>query len=184
MTAPAADGATMKDRDLTKTDPRLLADVMGLATKEGDLWAPADLGAILRHQLAAPLADELGPLDERVGDKLDAHRAAGGGALDTFGDLLRHPRPPVEMLKLTKRFARRSKGHPAAPLPGRVATILYVASIVAARTRRSARISRMDDQALRVGILWALEQPWLDESIRRLLTDGLGAVEADDANAP
>ena len=171
----------MKDRDLEKTDPKLLAEVMGIGTEESDLWAPEDLGAILRHQLAAALADELAPLDAHVGEKLEAHRSAGGPALATFGDLLHHPRPPVALLELTKEFARWSKSHPLTPLPGRVATILYVTSIVVARTRRAARISKMDDQALRVGVLWALEQSWLDEPLRRLLTEGLAALEAGGA---
>jgi hypothetical protein len=90
-------------------------------------------------------------------------------AIKTFRDLLRHSHPPVELLELTKRFAKRCRSCPDSPLPDEVATVLYFLAIVVAQTKCRARISGLDGEALRHGLDWALGQSWLDADIRRLL---------------
>src|SRR5205823_4989142 len=86
--------------------------------------------------------------------------------LNSFGDLLSHPRPPLELLELTKEFAKTSDTRASSPLPPEVATVLYYAAIVAARLRHGAGITGLGARDLRDGIAWALRQPWLDGRVR------------------
>jgi len=168
----------VKDRDLEQTDPKRLAEVIDLGTQARRLWEPEELEAILRHQLAADVESELGRLDPRAGPTLSVLCASAGPPIRTFADLLHHAHPPVKLLERTKQFARRIKSHPDSPLPGRIATVLYVTSILVARTQCAARISKMDNETLRVGVAWAIQQPWVDEATRSLLRKRLSALGA------
>src|SRR5262249_34840287 len=116
--------------------------------------------------------------------KLAAHVAAGGQVPANFAGLLSQPAPPVPLLELVKDFAKKSEekrkgaaaqnpAEGAGPLPANVATVLYYASIIAARVKCGVRISKWDDARLRQGAQWALEQPWVDEPLRELFRAGL-----------
>ena len=161
--------------DAYDSDPQSLTHMMSLDADE-KLWAPEELGAILEHQLSAPLQCDLGRLDDRLPERLKELNSAGDEPVKTFGDLLHHGRPPLELLKLTKRFAKACRNHPDGPLPGEVATVLYFSSIVAAMIKCGRRITRMDDRSLQYSLQWALRQPWLDDATRRMLQEGLIAV--------
>ncbi len=148
-----------------------LAKMFELGGEPQALWDPAELGTILKHQLAAPLEFDVLGLG---GDQLRELRArcSAPAEIRSFGDLLHHPRPPVELLELTKQFAKAGYGHSERPLPDEVAAVLYVASIVAALMRCGKRITRLGDEGIRFGVERALRQPWLDPSIRELLETG------------
>jgi hypothetical protein len=81
------------------------------------------------------------------------------------------------LLELTRRFAKACRSRTGAPLPDEIATVLYFASIVAAMLRCGRRISKLDDEALVHALDWALDQPWLDASMRDLLCRGRQVVE-------
>ena len=55
--------------------------------------------------------------------------------LRTFRELFHHPRPPVELLRLTKDFAKGRAGRSDAAVPKPIAEVLYTLSIVVAITR-------------------------------------------------
>jgi hypothetical protein len=139
------------------SDPSRLSQLM--AGGDADGWRPEEMGAILLHQLSAPLETGLIP----------------GGAAPTrqmtFGDLLHHPLPPVEMLQRVKEFAKACKLAVDGPLPPEVAAVLYFASIIVARLRCGQRISKLDDDALRMGTEWARDQPWLDPPTRSIFDE-------------
>ncbi len=137
-----------------------------------------ELGTILEHQLAAPIEPDLSSRDKDLPRKLEAFNATETRPINTFNDLLHHPRPPIELLELTKDFAKACRSHPDSPLPDEIATVLYLGSIVAARTRCDRPISKLGSEGLRHGLDWALSQSWLDQSTRALLEQGRQAVDA------
>lgn len=163
----------MNDSDLYSSDARSLSRMMDPQPGGGRLWEPDELGAILAHQLSAPLECDLGHLDGGLAERL---QGAAGPPMRTFAELLDHPHPPVELLELTKRFAKACRSDPQGPLPDEIATVLYFLSIAAALARCGRRITKMDDSSLRYSLDWALGLPWLDDSSRRLLRQGREAI--------
>lgn len=152
-------------------DPtKSLASLLDLSDAAGDLWMPDELGAILEHQLDAPLAADLGRFEPGLDARLAALRP-DGPPIRTFRDLFSHPRPPVELLDATKRFAKHCRNHARNVLPVEVASVLYLLSIVVAMRRCGQRISGLDAESLRYGVDWARKQPWLNAATRSLLGD-------------
>ena len=95
--------------------------------------------------------------------------------------MLEHPRPPLELLELTKQFAKKCRSNPDGPLPDDIASVLYLAAIAAAMTRCGARITKLGDVGMHHGLRWALRQSWLDASLRELFARG---CEAFGGSAP
>jgi hypothetical protein len=132
------------------------------------------LTAILSGQLAAPLLFDTSRLPEAT--RLDLlHRSqTGASPLRTFGDLLRHPQPPIELLCLVKDYAKGlSDAPPEAThaVPAEIATCLYFATLAAALVRCGQRISALDDRALCRGFEWASFQSWISADLRTLLRE-------------
>ena len=159
----------MDEHDLVHTDDNSLASLMDLGQQTGQLWSAQELGAVLRHQLAAPLEFDLGA----TGDAAMAERLASYANLrppiQSFGDLVFHPRPPLELLGLVKEFSKSCRAGKESVLPDEIATTLYALGIAAAMTACDRRITRLDDQALAHLIDWVREQEWLDAASRELL---------------
>jgi hypothetical protein len=169
---------------LDRSDPRRLASLFQAEDEAAGgvaacPWGPDDLGEILRHQLAAPIL--FGP--DPAADRPTGAGPGGAGKapvppLSNFGDLLTHPAPPLELLRLTKEFAKASDTRPQCPLPKEVATALYYAAILAALLRHGQRITELSDRSLRSGAEWGLRQPWLPAQLRPLYQLGLDRLPA------
>ena len=156
---------------ILESDPKQLASLIGNDDIGERIWQPDELAAILRHQLTTPLQVDLGSLHGAAG-QLKAAAEARGLVLKSFGDLLQHRQPPVGLLKLMKDFAKACRlGQPSA-MPREISSVIYFASIIAAMTRCSRRITRLDNAALRQAVDWALQQPWLDDITRALFLEG------------
>jgi hypothetical protein len=141
-------------------------------------WEPGELAAILRHQLSVPLALDLGAVAS------DALPELAGGRITwsvTFGALLQHPDPPLEMLKQVKGFAKSSR-QAGGSLPPEVATVLYFASITAALVHARQRISELDQAGLRRGMEWVLSQAWVDQAVHCLMNEGMKLMEQETGN--
>jgi hypothetical protein len=139
-------------------------------------WRADELGDVMRLQLESPLQFDL----QNSGgspDQLQALCAADGSPIKSFGDLLFHPHPPIELLEMTKRFAKAIHNHRDAIVPKDVALVLYYSSILVALTRCGRRITGLDDRELAQGIGWTLDRPWLNEPMRKLLIEGLDKIE-------
>jgi len=93
--------------------------------------------------------------------------------LTSLGNLLAYPNPPVELLEITKDFAKACRQNPNSPMPREIASVLYFASIAAALVRCRRRITGLADDALSEGFRWALSQSWLDAPTRALTEEGL-----------
>jgi hypothetical protein len=133
----------------------------------GDPWYAVDLGAVLRHQLDAPLA--------AIGQ--GAVAAAPGGPA-TFGSVLTHPSPPVDLLRRVKEWAKVGmpwKGEDA-EVPREVCGVLYFAANAAAVARLGERIGALGDGTLANGARWALTRPWLDQRLTSVFREALAAL--------
>ena len=155
------------------TDRAQLAGLFDPAPDAERLWRDEELGAILKHQLTAPLQVDLINLERGLAIKVRTLAESQGLTLKSFGDLLAHPNPPVELLKITKDFAKACRLSPHSPVPREVASVLYFASIAAALVRCRRRISGLSNDALAEGLHWVLARPWLDVPTRELVEEGL-----------
>jgi hypothetical protein len=170
----------MSNDSIRQGDDASLARLMDFARTDDPLWSPQELSAIWQHQLQTSLAaDPDVAANESLAASLD-HHARSSPPIRTFGELLFHTRPPVELLEFVKQFAKSRRLGTDATVPDEIPTMLYILSIVAAITKCDRRISKMDSTALRHCLAWALEQVWLDEPTRQLLTRGHETVGPSD----
>ncbi len=162
-----------------ETDPRQVALLLDF--DEGDderLWQPEELAAVLRHQLSAPLKVDIVSISAGPAAQLKTLVESQGLLLKSFGDLLHHPNPPVELLKETKQFAKTCRMSPNSPIPKDVAAVLYFASIAVAMTRCRRRISALGNDELEKGFKWVLAREWVDENTKELITEAMDLVNA------
>jgi hypothetical protein len=161
---------------LFKSAPKSLAALMAEGEERVRLWRPDELGAIFRHQLSAPILVDLGGFDSAGAARVRLLTDAQSLLLKSFSDLLLHPSPPIELLRLAKDFAKANMDHPDGSLPKEVAAVLYYASISAALTHLDERISQLKDADLERGLRWAKDQPWVDKQIQQLLIQGINRL--------
>jgi len=164
--------------DVHDSDPREAAKLMAEGAAIERTWRPDELGAVLRHQLSVPLDFDLGAEERWEKARLEALLASLCPAIETFADLLRHPSPPVELLEMTKQFARRHRKDPNSPLPKEIATVIYFASIVTALLRCARRITNLTAEKLADGLRWAMANSWIDDHTRSLFHEGLRALQS------
>lgn len=163
---------------LFKSAPKSLAAFMAAGRERARLWRPDELKAIFQHQMAAPILVDLGGLNAAVAAQVKKLTSTQGLVLTSFLDLLLHQQPPLELLTLTKDFAKANMDHPESALPPEIAGVLYYSAIAAALTRLGERISQLNDAELRRGLGWAGEQSWVDPRIRRLLLEAISKLPA------
>jgi hypothetical protein len=158
---------------LSKSPPKSLAAFLAAGEERARLWRPEELGAIFRHQMSAPILVDLGGLDFPTASRLTTLSHAQGLLLKSFLDLFSHPTPPLELLTLTKDFAKGNLDQPDSCLPNEVAAVLYYLSIAAAYARLGLRISLLSDAELKRGLEWAKGKPWVEPQLRRVLEEAL-----------
>ncbi len=167
------------DDAVRKTKPGLLARLLEIPAGKSREWRAGEIEAILGHQLAAPLGEDLGkPLLD-----LDRDLEASGrfhGLRDMSAEaLLLDPRPPLEALRLLKDYARDQRESPDPLLPSEVAAVLYFGSIAAAELRHGERISTLERTGVRGGIEWILARKWLRGPLRALFAEAIDRFLAD-----
>jgi hypothetical protein len=156
-----------------KSPPKSLAAFLAAGEERARLWQPEELGAIFRHQMAAPILVDLGGYDAATAARLKTLSNAQNLLLKSFLDLFSHPVPPLELLTLAKDFAKGNMEHPDSSLPNEVAAALYYVSIAAAFARLDRRISQLSDAELKRGMEWAKGKAWVEGPIARLLEEAL-----------
>ena len=159
-----------------KSRAKSLAALMEAGSEQARLWGPDELAAIFRHQMSAPVLVDLGGFDPGTAVRLKTLSEAQGLLLKSFSDLFQHTSPPIELLKLTKEFAKANMDHPESGLPSEIVSVLYYTSIAAALVRLDVRITQLKDVDLRRGLLWAKEREWVDEETKALLIKALEKV--------
>jgi hypothetical protein len=161
-----------------ETDSHHLAALLALDDDTKHLCRPEELGDVLCHQLNAPLDLDLGEMGEDAQAAIADCQHASERPLRTFGDLLSHPEPPLELLKRVKEFGKRHHRDPHSALPREIALFLYYASIVCALARCGKRITRLPDETLREGVEWFIGQPWISKASRALFRQPIGPGSA------
>jgi len=159
----------MDSVDLQDAEARQLAQFMDLGSDSDGLWSPGELAAVFRHQLESPVQFPFVDIGGQSAESVRAICSEAAPKIETFRDLFVHPKPPLELLRMTKDYAKACRAQGESPIPAEVATMLYVLSILVARTSRGQRITELNDQSLRQIAGWAAERPWIDEPIRQLL---------------
>jgi hypothetical protein len=154
------------------SETRWLAAMLRIGEHSRPNWTRDDLAAMLRHQLAAPLIDDIASPNGQSRKALE-EAAEREPPVISYGDLLLGEQPPVELLALTKAFAKSCRsGDGELALPDEIATIVYLMSIFAALVRCSERITDLSDDALLVSLDWAQHRDWIDEPTRNLFQRG------------
>ena len=168
--------ANMHKNDLTSavydSDAQRLLQIIGVNENTATEWALTDIASIFRHQMNAPLDFDLsaeGPQGATAGSTPIEGDNRG---ITTFGELFRHPAPPIELLKLSKGFFKRIVAtHPKNSAEHQVAYVSYLLSVILARRCHGKRISDLKDSTLITGLDWALTQTWVEKSIHKVLRD-------------
>jgi hypothetical protein len=158
---------------LSKSPPKSLAAFLAAGEERARLWQPEELGAIFRHQMSAPILMDLGGLDPATAGRLKTLSNAQSLLLKSFLDLFLHPVPPIELLTLSKDFAKGNMEHPDSSLPNEVAAVLYYVSIASALARLDRRISQLSDTELKRGLEWAKSKAWVEPRLQQLLEEAL-----------
>ena len=155
-------------------EPQRLAS---LFQAERELFSEAELGALLAHQLASPLSFHWPKLNERLAQETAGLTAEERAAWRTFGDLLGHPRPPAALLMLVKDFAKRLLKRREMLLPRPLGSVRLFTAIAAARAQGLEKVTDLDEEGVRQGMSWALNQAWVGEPCRGILEKGWRAMD-------
>lgn len=134
-------------------------------------WSADELASMFRHQLNSGLAQDLSGMSGRDHQAIESLIEKECPGVRTFADLFSAPSPPMQLLELTKRFAKAHRADPLAVLPPEISTGIYFLAIVAARLRYGKSITQLPEAELKAGADWVARQAWCDMSARRLLRE-------------
>jgi hypothetical protein len=157
--------------------PDRLARLMAVVEDAEVGWKVEDLAAILAHQLQAHVGFELENLRYQSPAVYSRVEAAG---VRSFQQLFEHSDPPLELLRMTKDFARAHSAHPESSLAKEIVTTLYFASVSLAMVRHQVRITQLNDPELRQGITWCLAQAWMQPGLQRIFRQALEVLPDSD----
>lgn len=134
-------------------------------------WYEDELASVLAHQLKAPLHFDLQGLPPGTRRLLRAacEVEATETTLSTYGDLFRHPEPPLILLILVKRYAKAHQLHPSGVIPPQVAAVLYYGCIALACIRWNRLISSLTNDQLVQGLRTVLSYDWVPNELKPVL---------------
>ncbi len=148
----------MTTEQLHRTSPAALLGLLREGvTPSPDLWEAKDYAGIWQQQLRAPLIT--------ITHLPDASRDRG--EVNCLAQLLDHPQPPAELLRLMVQHAKSCVVHRGGELPEEVARVLYFLLIGVAHERGIPDASSLSAERLGQGLAWAVGRDWLDEPTRR-----------------
>jgi hypothetical protein len=133
-------------------------------------WRGSELSAILEEQLQLPLAAwlKLNPLESESFGAMAVSR--DGSRTKSLGDLLNEADPSVAHLQRAKDMAKFAASGAGNSPPRPVAMALYWSIIATAMCKCHSRITSLEDEELREGFLWTLDQSWILETMRDSVT--------------
>jgi hypothetical protein len=139
-------------------------------------WSSRELREMLEHQMTAPLASETERFAHLANCAPDhvANRLAHCPC-PTFGDLLRHKAPPLDVLTMTKDFAKAAMADQD-DLPRDVARVLYVLAILRGQSVPGGRLTALDDAVIVREARRCLAFGWLPDGIQGLLREGVKSL--------
>ena len=171
--APLDEAFGMLDRIRNLRADRLSL-LLGLIDSPGD--ALTDFAAMCDQQFAfriAPAANDSGA-GEWI--RLQQMASTAEPAIQSVGDLLNHPYPPLELLVWAKDRAKMCTQSLVSHVPPEVGSVLYYSCIAAALLSHQTVISDLGLEDLTAGFEWCLAQNWVRENTHALLEKGHAAV--------
>ena len=147
------------------TGPQGLAGLLAFDEAGAALWKPEEMKAMWQHQLAAQVEVDLSSVKSAAARELKESDAAQAFLSKSFRDLLDHPQPPIELLKLTKEFTKQTLRHCEDAQLKEVARALYYASYAAGLSKCGKRIGTLENDELRQGFSWALRLSWVGPTV-------------------
>jgi len=162
---------TPKDSEQTifMTKPEGLARILDDGAT--DLWSPEEMQAMWHHQLSAPVDMDLATVVSVRATILRNSPQLASFQGKTFSDLFTHPKTPIELLELTKEFAKQTLKDSEEAQLKEVASALYYASYAAGVVHHGKIIGSMKENELTPGFNWALKQTWLDGQTKKLIAE-------------
>ena len=143
-------------------DTHRLARLLVEDLEERDNWFRNELGAMLAHQLGAPVESEL---CGQSGDGPGIDSVADASRL-TFRDVLFSQATSVAWLLRVKEYAKARLVRKDACFPAELARVLYFGSVLAAWQRFGERITSLTDAECRIGADWVIQQDWVEQEVR------------------
>lgn len=156
---------------IRSTDPHGLSRLWQCDSDALVQWQPEELASVCKHLLASPIVDEVEAVRPGLAEKLRQRETTTGESVATFGDLLSHEQPPLDLLDLVKEFCKHAEENES--LPADVAFVLYTAVISIALVRCDKRITSADDGSLRSNIKWAGSRDWIAPDTKALFEEAL-----------
>ncbi len=160
----------------------LFLRLVSLADSEAvPLWSGDEIADVWRHQLRALLVrciQELGPVHAIRCETLCAELDP---PVRTLQELIRHPKPNVELLSLVARWVERALGEVDEVLPRDVALCIFNLLIVLARTRCSTKLIAGQDIELARRAEWVAARPWLDAPTRAVMQRAIAELGGTDS---
>ena len=151
----------MTSNPFQHSDPGQLARLLHLGGDAAELWPDEDAGALLRHQLAAPLLPDL-THDPDI-DLGRVERLVDESGVASFEDLLNVERVEGELLSLARHYFREANLSCHA-LPPDVARVMRTALASVSLLRGDGE----SEAALGDEVRWVLARPWVDDPVRRV----------------
>ena len=152
--------------------------LMAMGLHAGQPWTDRELRAVLEFHLDAPLRVESRPGSPPSASPTPvAARKEPRPDLPTIRTLLRHERPPLDLLERVKFFGKANAAASDGDVPREVGLVLYYAAIAVARLRRQKRISRLTDARLRQSLEWMLEQAWVPGDLKAVVRKATEALQ-------
>jgi hypothetical protein len=145
-------------------DTHRLARLLVEDLEERDNWFRNELGAMLTHQLGAPVESELFG-QEGAAVRSHVESVAGGSRL-TFRDVLFTQATSVAWLVRVKEYAKARLERKDPCFPAELARVLYYGSVLAARQRFGEEITSLTDAEFRIGVEWVIQQDWIEDEVR------------------
>jgi len=136
-----------------------------------DLWSPEEMKAMWQHQLAAPIDVDLATVTSVRATTLRSSPHLAAFQRKTFAELFTQESIPIELLELTKEFAKEILRDAEERQLKEIASVLYYAAYAAGLSRYRKIIGTMKHHELRPGFNWAITQTWLDEQTRKLIAE-------------
>ena len=172
---------TPDSQTIFMTKPEGLARILSVDDNGVNLWNAEEMQAIWKHQLSAPIDADLDTLVSVRATELRASPEVKAVGSKTFSELLNHPAPPIQLLKLTKEFAKQTLKNAEEAHLRDLASALYYATYAAGLKHFNQLLGSMSGRELLPGFDWALKQSWLDSQTLKLISEARQSVQKQEA---
>jgi hypothetical protein len=157
-------------RDLPHFDDEEMVRLLTDPSATGErLWQESDLAGLLSHQLTSVVwvdMAEVGPAHALRAQELCTRLSPPAV---TLNDLLHHPKPDPELLRLVSVLAKTRYHSPAPELPRVLALFLHSAAVLVGRYRCETRIAEHTDAELIENAERLAGVRWVDARTKGLL---------------